>query len=124
MTKRTKQKIDAMHKKQLKRLRGTVCKGVCAIHGEPCTVVTKYKDKKIQRTVEALRAIQGAPLHTIDSENHYCALCAMAMRDNRPMDAYAKAEDGTVYLKNAGTSRFRDEQGIAGLDESLVDEEE
>jgi hypothetical protein len=124
MTKRTKQKIDAMHKKQLKRLRGTVCKGVCAIHGEPCTVVTKYKDKKIQRTVEALRAIQGAPLHTIDSENHYCELCAMAMRDNRPMDAYAKAEDGTVYLKNAGTSRFQDEDGIAGLDNSLVSEEE
>lgn len=88
-----------------KRLRGKRCTHKCQIHGEQCTVITRYKDKKIQATVDALRAIQGAPRHTAESQ-HYCELCSMAMRENRPLDAFAQDIKGVVYLKNAGKSRF------------------
>ena len=30
----------------------------------------------------------------------------MAMRENRPLDAFARNSKGVVYLKNAGKSRF------------------
>ena len=96
---------DKDKKKMLKRLRGRKCHHKCAIHGEPCTVVLRYKDKKIQKTVDALRAISGAPLHTEDSQ-HYCELCALAMRQNRALDAFARNSRGVVYIKNAGKSRF------------------
>lgn len=88
-----------------KRLRGKRCNHKCDIHGEQCTVITRYKDKKIQATIEALRAIEGAPRH-IEGSKHYCELCALAMRQNRPLDAFARKSNGVVYIKNGGKSRF------------------
>ena len=88
-----------------KRLRGKRCTHKWQIHGEQCTVITRYKDKKIQATLEALRAIQGAPKHTAESQ-HYCELCALAMRQNRPLNAFARDSKGVVYIKNAGKTRF------------------
>jgi hypothetical protein len=96
---------DKAKKKMLKRLRGRKCHHKCEIHGEPCTVVLRYKDKGIQRTVDALRAISGAPLHDENSQ-HYCELCALAMRQNRSLDSFARNDKGVVYIKNAGKSRF------------------
>lgn len=92
-------------KNPLNRLKGTMCRHKCKIHNEPCTVVMRYKDPKIQQTVEMLRAIQGAPPHGEDS-HHYCELCALAMRENRQLDAYTRDKKGRAILKRAGTQRM------------------
>lgn len=112
---------DKAKREMLRRLRGRKCKHKCQIHNEPCVVIVQYKDKKIQATMDALRAIQGAPRHTAESQ-HYCELCSMAMRQNRTLDAYARDKSGVVYLKNAGKSRFfENDDGV--LEEHTYEEE-
>lgn len=96
--------------KMAKRMRGTMCKHECQIHGEKCNVIVKYKDKRIQATVDMIAAIQGAPPHSADSK-HYCAVCAVAIRDNRPVDAYHKNADGVITLKNFGKNRLKEVGG-------------
>jgi|TARA_R100000479_G_C6255970_1_gene154125 hypothetical protein len=110
-------------KTPLDRLKGTKCGHKCKIHNEPCTVVLRYKDKKIQETVELLRSIQGAPPHDEDS-HHYCELCGLAMRENRTLDAYTRDKKGRPVLRKAGTQRFfGDEEGNLIWDGDLTEEE-
>tara|TARA_R110001592_G_scaffold70015_5_gene214753 strand:+ start:9238 stop:9591 length:354 start_codon:yes stop_codon:yes gene_type:complete len=110
-----------------KRLRGRKCTGKCTIHGEQCGVVLRYKDKKIQSTLERLQTLAGGPMHTKNSPLHYCELCSRALRENRPMNAYARRKNGIVYLKHAGGSRFADENKdgtLVMVDDEKYEEEE
>lgn len=102
---------DQLKRAMKKRLSGKKCKGKCAIHGESCNVVLKYKDKKIQATVDALNAIAGAPKHT-DESDHYCEVCACAIRDNRPTDSYQRNEKGFIALVKAGKNRLETKDGV------------
>ena len=109
-------------------LAGTKCHHKCKIHNEPCTVVMRYKDPKIQATVEQIRAIQGAPPHTEES-HHYCELCALAMRENRTLDAYTRDKRGRPVLKRAGTFRMVPDDNlqpvwVGDIDGVELDEEE
>lgn len=108
-------------KKEIDRLAGRKCTEKCKIHGEPCTVVVRYKDAKIQATLDRLKALAGAPRHE-DSPFHYCEMCSMALRENRPLNAYARRPNGIIYLKHAGLSRFEEdkEKGIL----TMVDDED
>ena len=102
-----------------KRLRGRKCTGKCTIHGEQCGVVLRYKDKKIQSTLERLQTLAGGPMHTKNSPR--------ALRENRPMNAYARRKNGIVYLKHAGGSRFADENKdgtLVMVDDEKYEEEE
>lgn len=111
-----------------KRLRGRKCTGKCTIHGEQCGVVLRYKDKKIQATLDRLTALSGAPRHTKESPLHYCELCSRALRENRPLNAYSRNEKtGTIYLKHAGGSRFADanqDGTLVMVDDEKYEEEE
>jgi hypothetical protein len=93
-------------KKEIDRLKGRKCTEKCKIHGEPCGVVMRYKDPQIQATLDLLQSISGAPRHGKDSPFHYCELCSMALRQNRPLNAFARRPNGTIYLKHAGKNRF------------------
>jgi hypothetical protein len=108
-------------KKEIDRLKGRKCTEKCKIHKEPCEVVMRYKDAKIQATLDRLQALAGVPRHE-DSPFHYCELCSMALRQNRPLNAYARRPNGVIYLKHAGVSRFEEdkEQGIL----TMVDDED
>ena len=115
-------------KKGYDPLAGTRCPHKCKIHDEPCTVIMRYKDPKIQATVEAIRAIQGAPPHTKDS-HHYCELCALAMRENRSLASYTRDKRGRPVLRRAGTFRMVPDDNlqpvwVGDLDGVEVDEEE
>lgn len=108
-------------KEAIDRLKGRKCTKKCKIHGEPCGVVLRYKDKTIQATLDRLRALQGAPRHE-DSPFHYCDLCSMALRQNRPLNAYARRPNGVIYLKHAGLSRFEEDKAKGIL--TMVDDED
>ena len=108
-------------KKAIDRLKGRKCTHRCKIHNEPCIVVLRYKDPKIQATVDRLRALEGAPRHE-DSPFHFCELCSMALRQNRPLNAYARHENGVIYLKHAGVSRFEEDKEKGVL--TMVDDED
>lgn len=108
-------------KKEIDRLAGRKCTKKCKIHKEPCGVVLRYKDPKIQATLERLRALEGAPRHE-DSPFHFCELCSMALRQNRPLNAYARRPNGVIYLKHAGLSRFEEDKAKGIL--TMVDEED
>ena len=110
-----------------RRLRGRKCTEKCSIHGEPCGVVMRYKDKKIQATLDRLTALTGAPRHGKDSPFHYCELCSKALRENRPLNAYARnPKNGQVYLKHAGKVRFTDPNNdgeLVMVDDEIYEEE-
>jgi len=107
-------------KKEMDRLKGRKCTKKCKIHGEPCGVVMRYKDPKIQATLDRLQALSGVPRHE-DSPFHYCELCSMALRQNRPLNAYARRPNGVIYLKHAGKARF---VGTKEGDLQMVDDED
>lgn len=86
-------------------LGGTLCHHKCKIHKEPCTVVMRYKNPSVQATVEAIRAIQGAPPHSEES-HHYCELCALAMQQNRTLDSFTRDKRGRIVLRKLGTQRM------------------
>ncbi len=103
------------------RLAGRQCTHKCKIHGEPCTVIMRYKDQKIQATLERLQALAGIPRHE-DSPFHYCELGSRALRENRPLNAYARHENGVVYIKHAGKNRFEEADDDGTL--VMVDDED
>lgn len=110
-------------KKGYDPLAGTMCHHKCKIHNEPCTVVMRYKNPQIQATVNMIREIQGAPPHD-ENSHHYCELCAIAMRENRTLDAYTRDKKGRPVLRKAGTQRFHgDEEGNIVWDGDLSEEE-
>ena len=108
-------------KPKVDRLAGRRCTHKCKIHKEQCIVVMRYKDPQIQATLDRLSALAGIPKHE-DSPFHYCELCSMALRQNRPLNAYARHENGVIYLKHAGKNRFIDPEGDGNL--VMVDDED
>jgi len=105
---------------EIDRLKGRKCTHKCKIHGEQCTVVMRYKDAKIQATLDRLQALAGIPRHE-DSPFHYCELCSMALRQNRPLNAYARRDNGVIYLKHGGKTRFMEDHEEGTL--VMVDDE-
>jgi hypothetical protein len=79
-------------------LSGETCEHMCEIHNEPCMVVMKYNNEKIQRTLKALQDIEGIPPHDADSD-HWCELCSRAMREGRDRDFWIRCSDGIVRSK-------------------------
>jgi len=111
-------------KKDIDRLRGRKCTKKCKMHGEPCGVVMRYKDPQIQATLDRLNALAGVPRHE-DSPFHYCELCSMALRQNRPLNAFARRPNGVIYLKHAGKNRFvgNEEGELIMVDDERYEEE-
>ena len=114
---------DQHNRAMLKRLRGTKCKHTCTIHtGEKCQVVVKYKDKKMQATIDRMNAVIGAPKHTAGSA-HYCEICQLAIRENRPIESFQRNEEGKIKLVIAGKARLVDVNNDGVLHDQTFEEE-
>lgn len=76
----------------------------------------------MQATIDRMNAVIGAPKHTAESA-HYCEICQLAIRENRPVESFQRDTDGVIKLVKAGTSRLVDKNNDGILHDLTFEEE-
>lgn len=75
----------------------------------------------MQATIDRMNAVIGAPKHTIESA-HYCEICQLSIRENRPLESFQRDAEGKIKLVIAGTARLIDENNDGVLHDQTFKE--